>query len=333
MPIIPGTKESYIGALLENIIYGVYLSVFSECCVLFYKKKARGAVHRYLMATTGLMFALITMRCIIDTYRCIVAFNNEDLDFGPPNAPLGALTNACWLLVTPVADVFIVFRTFIVWERNWLIIIIPSLLCLANTIISILAIISFEELAGTNSAVWSSVDWLNAFISLTLTTNIICTGLISFRIVQVYRRVASMVSGNSGRTDSMRILSVIFESASMYTAVLLATLVVARLKGFAVFILIDCLPPTIGLVFSYIIIRVSRGTSYGESTVNGTTTSLGRYRPNNRPFDSGQSFSTRSAGKSEVQIRLERTTDGPMGIEMDSSSANEEVNVAKYAAA
>jgi hypothetical protein len=85
--------------------------------------------------------------------------------------------------------------------------------------------------------------------------------------------------------------------------------------------------------FSYIIIRVSRGTSYGESTVNGTTTSLGRYRPNNRPFDSGQSFSTRSAGKSEVQIRLERTTDGPMGIEMDSSSANEEVNVAKYASA
>ncbi|KAJ6560372.1 hypothetical protein B0H19DRAFT_1260982 [Mycena capillaripes] len=335
MAVLPGTKESYAGALLENIIYGFYLSAFLECCMLFYKQKQRGAIHAYLLATTSLMFIFITTRCVIDTYRCVVAFDsgyfhvvkgNADVDFGLRTPKLAVFGSVCWLLVTLVADVFIVFRTFIVWNRRWLVIIIPSLLCLANTITSVLAIISLSDLDG--ASMWSVVDWLNAVVSLTLSTNIICTGLISFRIIRVYRQVAGMVSRKLGRSDSIKILSVIVESAAIYTTVLLATLVVARIEGFAVYILIDCLSPTIGLVFSYIIIRVRRGISYGESPVDATAGSL-RFQPNSRAFESGQGISMPSV---EIQIRLntERTTHGE-GMEMEGPSANDEREEAKYA--
>ncbi|KAJ7935864.1 hypothetical protein B0H13DRAFT_2304357 [Mycena leptocephala] len=297
MAIIPGTKESYIGAFVECIIYGVYLSVFFECSVLCYKKKARGVVQAYLLITTILMFIFITVRCIIDIYRCVTALrefylpfdwryqhtyrlaDNDDVDFGPPNGLLEVLSDACWFLVSLVADVFIVFRTFIVWDRNWLVILIPSMLCLASTG-PVLGCVAFSQLGSAVNPRWGAIDWLTAIVALTLATNIICTGLISFKIIQVHRHVAMMVSSTSPRSISMRIPSVIIESAAIYTAVLLATVVVAQpeVHGFASYILVDCLPATIGVVFSSIIIRLSRGTSSGENTGNAAISSLGHFR-------------------------------------------------------
>ncbi|KAJ7688250.1 hypothetical protein B0H17DRAFT_1068929 [Mycena rosella] len=310
MAVAPGTKETYIGCVLSDD--GLYLSVFFECCALLWRKKSHGAKSMYLMVTTALMFILITARCIIDTYRCVIAFDNPDVDFGPPIARL--ITNACWALVTPV------FRTFIVWNRNWYIVILPMLLCLANFGIGILVILSLVEVGDQNSAISSSkVDSLNAFISLSLCTNVVCTGLISFKIIEVYRQMAWMVSNNAGRADSMRMLSIIVESAAVYTLLLIATLITDHVASFVTFILIDCTPPTI---FSYIIIRVSRGTSYGESTEQGTTSNIRAHRPTHRTFESGQSLVTRSGAKSEGTE-----------TEMDNASRDDELNASKYASA
>ncbi|KAJ7642339.1 hypothetical protein DFH06DRAFT_1477531 [Mycena polygramma] len=333
MAVAPGTKESYIGAFLENIIYGLYVSVFFECCALLRRKKMNGAKSMYLITTTALMFILITARCIIDTYRCVIAFDNPDVDFGPPNSTLGLITDACWALVTPVADIFLVFRTFIVWNRNWYIVILPMLLCLANFGTGILVLLAVVEVGDENSAIYSKVDTLNAYISLSLSTNVICTGLISFKIIQIYRQVSWMVTSNSGRTDSMRILSIIVESAAIYTLLLIATLISDHVASFVTFVLIDCSSPTIGLVFSYIIIRVSRGTSFGESTDQGTITSIRARHPTDRTLESGQRLGAHSGAKSEVQIRLEHTSRGTRGTEteMDSASRDDGLDVSKYA--
>ncbi|KAJ7467461.1 hypothetical protein FB451DRAFT_1258618 [Mycena latifolia] len=319
MPIVPGTKESYIGALLENIIYGAYLSVFAECCVLFWKKKARGAKQIYLLVTTLVLFVFITGRCIIDTVRCIIAFDNPDLDFGPPNSALGIITNFCWTLGTPVADVFIVFRTFVVWNGNWWLIILPSLLCLANIGAAVFVNVTLIEVGTTNGSIALGVTALDTFISLSLATNVVCTFLIAFRIIQIHRRVAWMVSR---RSDSMRVLSIIVESAAVYTLLLVGMLIANRVNGFVSFIFMNCASPTIGLVFSYIIIRVSRGTSYGETTANISTASFARFKPSNRTFELGQS--TMNTRPGEVEIRLEGANKKIQG--------EDEANVAKFPA-
>ncbi|KAJ7259080.1 hypothetical protein C8J57DRAFT_1340813 [Mycena rebaudengoi] len=207
MPIIPGIKESYVGAMLENIIYGVYLSVFCECCILFYKKKTQGTLRPYLLVTALLMFIAITMRCIVDTYRCAIAFDNAEVDPGPPNSRLWILGTTCWFVLTIVADMFIVYRAFVVWGRSGPVVIIPSLLVLANLVTGIFGIMAL----GSNPTLWGPVDWMNALISLTLCTNVICTGLISFQIIRVHRRVAWVVSTDSSR-DTIRIVSIIVES-------------------------------------------------------------------------------------------------------------------------
>ncbi|KAF7342909.1 hypothetical protein MSAN_02007300 [Mycena sanguinolenta] len=284
MPLAPATKESYLGAFLENIIYGFYLSAFVECCTLFWmKKKRREAKQKYVIITAILMFILITMRCIIDTYRCVAAFDADDAEFGigAPNSTLALLTNACWFFLTPIADAFIIFRTFIVWNRNWHIIILPSILCLANFGSCFWVIIALSDLnMGLNPSVWHNVVYksINLFLSLTLCTNVICTALIAFRILRIHRQLRWMST-----------------SAAIYTLLLIATLISNSVSSYVNFILFNCTPPTIGLVFSYIIIRVSRGTSCEE---NATSTETMRFR--RAPQTMTQ------AHEMAVQIRLER---------------------------
>ncbi|KAF7367509.1 hypothetical protein MSAN_00813900 [Mycena sanguinolenta] len=209
------------------------------------------------------------------------------------------------------------------------------MLCLANFVLSIMSIISYGRSVRSNPGIWKSVDWLTIVISLTLATNVTCTGLIAFRILRIHRRTAPLVVRVDGRHSgsiTLTFLSVIVESAAIYTAMLVVTMILIRSQSFIFFIFIDCLPPTIGLVFSYIIIRVSRGTSYGDNGVESTNTvGHGQYRSNNRNFPS---INTCSGGKTdiEVQIRMEQMT-YMESVEIDGSSRDNESNVGKHAAA
>ncbi|KAF7360568.1 hypothetical protein MVEN_00787900 [Mycena venus] len=346
MTIAPGTKESYIGVFLENIVYGVYLSVFFESSLLLWRKQqTRNVKQIYVIVTSALMFILITMRCVIDTIRCIVAFNTDGLDFGPPNTTMGIITNAAWFVVLydrqtlePTNLLYFAFRlrmrsSSIVrlscGRRNYFVIILPTLLFLANFASSIWLIYSIVKFDPTKPVFGELTKSVNAFIYLTLFTNVICTGLISFRIFSVRRNVAGMVSTGS-RSDGVtsKIVSIIVESAAIYTLMLIGQLITNRLGSFVNYIVVNCTPATIGLVFSYIIIRVSRGSSYGDSTGNVNTSLSRERRANGQTFELSQTRNNRSGTRSEVQVKLERVVH--QHSDMDSASKDSESNIGKY---
>ncbi|KAJ7089517.1 hypothetical protein C8R44DRAFT_892217 [Mycena epipterygia] len=324
MTVIPGTTESYIGVFLENILYGVYLSVFVESCLLMWRKQhERKVKHTYLMVTILLLFIFITMRCIMDNVRCIVALNNPGLDFGPPNSIIGILINVCWALANGVADAFIIFRTFIVWNRNWLVIILPSLFFLGNvgeffifpsscTVTwLIVAFIKFDLASGS---IGDLSHPITACQALSMCTTLLCTGLISFRIFSIRHNVGGMLSGCSEIT---KFVSVLVESAAMYTVLLTASLITNVLQSYVNYIFCNCTPPTIGIVFSYIIIRMRRDNSYGDNTASATNT---RGRGNSPTFENSSSPVTHS-GMSQVQVGLERAVHQHSDVDVVSKNA------------
>ncbi|KAJ7435901.1 hypothetical protein B0H11DRAFT_2256688 [Mycena galericulata] len=89
-------------------------------------------------------------------------------------------------------------------------------------------------------------------------------------------------SSAAGHSKSINIISILVESATMYTLFLAGALISDGLNSYVSYIMVDCIPPTIGLVFSYIIIRVSRGTSYGEdSRMHPSTVTRGQSNNSN----------------------------------------------------
>ncbi|KAJ7581389.1 hypothetical protein C8J56DRAFT_1057377 [Mycena floridula] len=328
-----GIRESFLGVFLENIVYGIYLCVFMGCCILLWRKhRSQNSNQYYVLVTSGLMFILITIRAILDTTRCIVAFAHDTLDFGPPNTKMLTATNAAWLFVTAVGDAFIIYRTFIVWKRNWYVIVLPTMLFLANIASSIwliYSIVKFDPEAPIFGEITKSVD---AFIYLMLFTNLICTSLISYRIIRVRQSVSGSASAQNGTTSTSKIVSIIVESAAIYTLMLIGQLITDRLDSFYSYVIVNCIPATIGIVFSYIIIRVSRGSSFGDTTVNGGgTTSVSRGGTNHRAFELGPTRTHRRGITSQVQIKLEHTTHQHSDIE--SSSKDDGNEISKYSTA
>ncbi|KAJ7234883.1 hypothetical protein B0H12DRAFT_1238933 [Mycena haematopus] len=235
--------------------------------------------------------------------------SDEFVGIGNPDTTLILVTNACSLFLAPVADAFIIYRTFHVWHRNWLVIILPVVLFLANLGSSIWGMIALStvELSPT---IWSNVVFksLNLFISLTLCTNIICTALISFRILRVHRQI--IMSSNFASTHTMRAVSAIVESAAIYTLLLVSTLISNNRDSFVILTLIECTPPTIGLVFAYIIVRVSRGTSYEESENVASGTSIYFRNAHDHPTYELDGNPVGVPGPTvQVRVRLERETE------------------------
>ncbi|KAJ6456503.1 hypothetical protein C8R45DRAFT_1034706 [Mycena sanguinolenta] len=313
MLLTPGTKESYLGAFLECIIYGFYLSAFMECCIIFHRKERRRDIKQtYMIFTAVVMFIFITVRCIIDTYRCVAAFDitdpSGDFGIGDTNTTLDLVTNAFWFFLTPFADAFIIFRTFHVWNRNWFVIILPVFLFFANLGSSVWLMVALAN-SELGPAFWASIvlESLNLFLSLTLSTNIVCTTLISFHIMRLHRQITHLSSKAPSYT--MRAISIIVESAAIYTLVLVGALVSNRANSFVDFVFFDCTPPTIGLVFSYIIIRVSRGTAYEEQPTNVILVSQAsvRFRSGNNTGVDTQAYELDP--NPGVRVRLDRETD------------------------
>ncbi|KAJ6455233.1 hypothetical protein C8R45DRAFT_1222638 [Mycena sanguinolenta] len=185
-----------------------------------------------------------------------------------------------------------VHRTFIVWRNYW-VIIVPT--------------------APSGLSLPSSASALNAsvstFVYLTLFANDLCTALISFRI------------------SFIRHKSIVVESAAIYTLLLLGQLITNRLGSYVNYIIVNCVRfvsrsdnreffrrpdrksslTTHGIVFSYIILRVSHGAATGDSTDNTSGvvhTSLSRDRTNQHfEFTASRTRGTNTV--SEVQVKLE----------------------------
>ncbi|KAJ7435896.1 hypothetical protein B0H11DRAFT_2256685 [Mycena galericulata] len=253
------------------------------------------------------MATLITARCVIDTFRCVIALENNGVDFRPPNTNTNVAANACWFLLVAVTDAFIVYISNIhcleqklVGHHNP----VNAVPCLLRDhyIWILLLLKGFDPERGS---IFQTLILKNVFvvIALTLATNLICTGLISFRLFSKYRQIAALSSSVAGH--SMKIFSILVESATLYTLFLIGILILAGLKSYVVYILIDCISPITGLVFSYIIIRVGRGTSYSEASQSLPTMSFNRGQSNTQTFE--LSDSARNPPP-ELQVRLQRIT-------------------------
>ncbi|KAJ7616041.1 hypothetical protein FB45DRAFT_236495 [Roridomyces roridus] len=312
----PGLKESFISTFVESMVYGAYIPVFLECMIVLRRKKLGNANHWYLVATTVSMFALVSARCFYEVNGSIETFNDLThlLNSVQSDAFFISLDYA---LLVAIADAFLVFRTFVVWNRRWIIIIFPVMLYLGSCGASIYSLVALKSVGPTGDVQAKAVtDAGDVFLILTFCTNVLCTGLISFRILNSY---------GPRRSDGLKIISVLIESAALNTMLLIGLLVTTRLNSMSSYVLSGCSSPTIALSFSLIVVRVGRGTSYGD-TLNGsgsTSGDVGAFTTQGPEFELGESRDRRGPSlsrsrNSEVRVRLEgRERDIPEEGEVD----------------
>ncbi|KAL1738974.1 hypothetical protein HDZ31DRAFT_17587, partial [Schizophyllum fasciatum] len=142
-----------------------------------------------------------------------------------------------------------------------------------------------------------------AFIVFTLYTNLLSSILIALRIWHVRKGVQNLTDGHRDAVNHLVVI--ILESAGFYTVLLVVHIILLGINSLVMYVCTDMEAPTIGIVFSYIIIRVSEGVAHGNTSSGGPTS--GETSGPRRTWNSG----ARPGGPTntiDVAIRLETVT-------------------------
>ncbi|KAJ7320793.1 hypothetical protein DFH08DRAFT_713657 [Mycena albidolilacea] len=133
------SKSALVGAILETLAYGLYLSYFMQGLqIILGRKNVKGSVSARLLLTSLVLFFLITMRMVLDNKAVVEAFTNDPItpnaaDIYLENFGNGAMfRTGTYIALTIVADIFIVYRVYAVWGGSLIAAALPSLLAIAD---------------------------------------------------------------------------------------------------------------------------------------------------------------------------------------------------------
>ncbi|KAJ3890553.1 hypothetical protein GG344DRAFT_66179 [Lentinula edodes] len=297
-------ESTLLAALFTSILFGFYISSALRCSsILWNRFKAKGRVHPYLLATHIALVLLVTTRCIAVLVRAMLPSINKTYTIRNMWTWDTLFVDSLWMIALLLSDAFVCFRAYIVWSRNIYVQIFPISLLIANvgkslpftsdidihlTIVSLsptvlmayrLYVEADSTLAKQNEAkYYRRLDNISIiFMIATFVLNIFNTGIIAYRIWSVRRRTAS--SRTVPQDALANLVSLLVESAfflikrtaAIYTTVIVIDIILLGLGKILFLVFTDIQTPLIGIVFSSIIISVTQGSAFGDTSLSGGT--------------------------------------------------------------
>ncbi|KAJ7202240.1 hypothetical protein C8J57DRAFT_404822 [Mycena rebaudengoi] len=261
------------------------------------------------------MFVLATMHIGVNYTRILRAFIIYKDEPGGTPAYFNKLSeftqvfgSAIYVTQTLVGDSVVLYRCYLVWGRQWQVVAFPFILLLGSATAGVGILYSFAVVVPEAEIfVVQLQHWILSFFSVTLATNIICTGLVAFRLWDINRQVKDFGVNHSFNP----IILLVIESGAIYSGTLMTLLILYKTESWFQYVLLDAVSPIVGLVFSMIIVRIGLGLT----TINGqhtyTNGSL-RRTPHN-----GSSDNTRGSVVTQILFTKQG---GPTGTETEMAS-------------
>jgi hypothetical protein len=244
---------------VESFFYGIYFVLFASSVKLLLNKRNSISGTTPLLALAGILGALITWHVLTDAVRLVYSFKRDLAPLGPDlyyanvASALSIVKTSLYLVITVLFDAFILYRCFIVWDRNCLVILLPFMVFLADIGTGIAAVQGLSGLTKGDSVFIQKQEKITkAFLSSTVAVNGLCTLLIAYRL---WTRQGTLRDSRKafGLTREIAIMA---ESGAIYsiTLILIIATYTSQSNSFNVFL--DMAAPVIGVAFSLIIIRI-----------------------------------------------------------------------------
>ncbi|KAF9003196.1 hypothetical protein BDZ89DRAFT_967573 [Hymenopellis radicata] len=232
MAKVPVATSELVGAFLEAIGYGIYLVVSPQCVTALRRKYASISTITlvYFSTTMFVTFLLITMHIAVDLTRTFQAFTanldvggSSELYFATVDTSLNMAKTASYVSVTLLADILVIYRTYVVCARKWWVLPVPLLLFGVDFAMSVWFTWSINKAHPGSSVLLSTVwDRSKYFYIATLVLNWYCTIstdlVISLRIWGIQRALNNYATLRMDNSNSA--LAIILESAAIYSVAL-----------------------------------------------------------------------------------------------------------------
>ncbi|KAI0632675.1 hypothetical protein C8Q77DRAFT_835838 [Trametes polyzona] len=263
-----------VSLFLESLFFGVFAVVYGVAAwILLFRPRPQGRTNRDFLffGASTVMFAFALVHMALDVHINLRAFLLERHDFLAMAQlfdlynglvdPIGAVKFAIYVTQTLIGDGFMIYRAFVVWNRSWLVVVLPGILLFAEVVLGYVT----SCLGKFNVSATRTTACVNAFFILSVATNVTSTALIMKRILWV-RGSAHGQRGHRSRggarsqrkTVQWRVVESLVQSAAVYSVASISLAVTSFMSpaiGFPA--CHSVFPSIIGLVFVLIVIRIS----------------------------------------------------------------------------
>ncbi|KAL7278439.1 hypothetical protein ACG7TL_007436 [Trametes sanguinea] len=272
----PLARAELIALFMESMLFGAFTVLYAIAIwILLYREKIRGRsrLNRMLFGTSTAMWVLSVAHLAIDMVRAVEGFvvwgqkpNGTNDFYAIISSPTEVAKNAIYVSMTLVADSFFTYRLFVVWNRNWLVLIVPVTFLVSTAVAGYGACVEIG-LAKQDNAIFADnlQPWIRSFFALSLTTNLLATICIAGRIMWSNRHVRNYRASGAAAGSHWEVIETMIQSAAIYSAALASLLGTYLAGSNAQYICLDVLQPLIGIVFTLIIIRVGLGYTMNDS--------------------------------------------------------------------
>ncbi|EJC97949.1 uncharacterized protein FOMMEDRAFT_162293 [Fomitiporia mediterranea MF3/22] len=282
--MITSAEASVISISMEAILYGISVPMFILTMWILRQRQRRG-VHYAMIISACALQTLATMELIVNIIRIYQDF----LTIGPflPRGPeqfFQDVTQRTWItkswlynIQTLILDGVVIYRTYIVWKKIY-IIIIPVLGWLALLVTCVCLNVAFATAVEHKDDMFAKPtgQWITAVYTTTLVTNLSATTLLALRIWRVNREASEYRS--QGRVAS--VLRSVIESRAIYSVT--AALITFVITSLGVYVLFYMTSPIISIVFNMIIIRLGFATECHLPVVSTTVQQGRRFEPSSQ---------------------------------------------------
>ncbi|KAF6747661.1 hypothetical protein DFP72DRAFT_1016088 [Ephemerocybe angulata] len=294
-----------IAIWIEAVVYGLYTYMFVKTCMIMLKKRAveNFASKVFLVSTTS-MFILTTIHCATSLYRLVRGYAQLVV---PPQPYMYFIQYTQWdnfshlvilALITWIGDGLVIYRCFLIWRRNYWVIVLPIIFLLISMATTFVNWRWFQ--APQDFKMSEILPVMNLIFPLNLAQNVLTTGLISYKIYMQHRQTrASGLPQLSSAVNLMTIFRIIVESAMLYTVLTIIIIILFLIHHPAVVLPQYAQGPITGIVFSMIALRTH--------VARMDSTSRGHY-PSNSFYPTWVSADGAETGRQRLNMPITVTT-------------------------
>ncbi|PBK96154.1 hypothetical protein ARMGADRAFT_1077667 [Armillaria gallica] len=260
--------------ILESLLQGLYTGIIVVTLwTMFSSPKCLRST--FLRTIIILLYVLRTIVFVInwafqyrgfieygDNYYSVFTALQEANPWYTAHYLVSAITGG---ISTLLVDTVTIWRCWILWDRQWRVILTPILCTVVGTVMKTMQILSdlhnFTDDIRKSARFAAEINWSLIYILMTLATTVVCIILITYRIVRLAHRISSFRS----------IITTLIETSATYSLVLVVylALVAKNLEAayyadlFAAYV--RAIAPTL------LVLRVAATSDSGSSNEERTT--------------------------------------------------------------
>ncbi|KAF7290852.1 hypothetical protein MIND_01326400 [Mycena indigotica] len=229
---------------LGTFFYGIYLVLCCICIhILLHRPRPYSASTTIFFATAITLFVLSTLQAAINLFLG----SGDILGLDLPYDRWEFADDMIYVANNLVADSLLIYRCWLIWNRNWLVI-APGIVGLIVT-----------NIFGFNPNTPPP-----PFFALTLGTNVFITFLTAGRIWWIYRTVHHHLKEGGSSKHYSSSIAIVLESGLIYSVFVAARLAVQEQER--ILVVTEILRQVVGIVPTLIIVRVGLGVSVESSS-------------------------------------------------------------------